>query len=447
MTATSVDFQLGGLYDKQRAAVWDPARIVLIEAGTKTGKTEACTLWLAEQALTRGSRGRIFWWIAPSYRQAQIAHERMQQRLPRSLFVPNFSDLSLRLINGALIEFRTGEKPDALYGFEVDAVVLDEASRMRVEAWHAVRSTLTVTRGPVRMIGNVRGRRNWFYEMSRRAESGEEDGLAYHRLTWRDAVAAGVIEEGEIKDARRDLPEQVFQELYEAEATEDGSNPFGQEAIEKCIVPLGKGPAIRCGVDLARARDYTVVIGLNSDVHVSTFDRWQHLPWTESLARIDQNVSGVKTLVDSTGIGDALLEALQRPIYKGEVHPQSLNQGLAVRTAVGNYEGYHFSSPSKQALMERLALAIQRQEIGFPEGPIVSELQMFEYEYSRNGVKYSAPSGFHDDCVCSLALAVWHMPTRTTTSGRIPGGPVSPGGSKWSGMGGSTFGGYGSKWR
>jgi hypothetical protein len=30
---------------------------------------------------------------------------------------------------------------------------------------------------------------------------------------------------------------------------------------------------------------------------------------------------------------------------------------------------------------------------------------MFEYQYTNNGVKYSAPNGMHDDAVCSLALA------------------------------------------
>ena len=55
--------------------------------------------------------------------------------------------------------------------------------------------------------------------------------------------------------------------------------------------------------------------------------------------------------------------------------------------------------------MEGLAVAIQGKEIGFPDGVIVSELEAFEYEYTRNGVKYSAPAGMHDDTVCALALA------------------------------------------
>lgn len=55
--------------------------------------------------------------------------------------------------------------------------------------------------------------------------------------------------------------------------------------------------------------------------------------------------------------------------------------------------------------MEGLAVAIQKQEIGFPEGVITHELESFEYEYTRTGVRYSAPSGMHDDAVCALALA------------------------------------------
>ena len=56
--------------------------------------------------------------------------------------------------------------------------------------------------------------------------------------------------------------------------------------------------------------------------------------------------------------------------------------------------------------MEGLAVAIQRGEVAFPDGVIVSELESFEHYYKRTGVQYSAPDGMFDDCVCALALAV-----------------------------------------
>jgi hypothetical protein len=56
--------------------------------------------------------------------------------------------------------------------------------------------------------------------------------------------------------------------------------------------------------------------------------------------------------------------------------------------------------------MEGLSVAIQQRRVHFPEGPLLSELETFEYEYTRTGVRYRAPDGLHDDCVCALALAV-----------------------------------------
>lgn len=71
-----------------------------------------------------------------------------------------------------------------------------------------------------------------------------------------------------------------------------------------------------------------------------------------------------------------------------------------------NVEGFVFTSPSKQMLLEGLAVAIQQGEIRYPDGLLVTELEAFEYTYTRTGVRYSAPEGLHDDAVCALALAV-----------------------------------------
>ena len=55
--------------------------------------------------------------------------------------------------------------------------------------------------------------------------------------------------------------------------------------------------------------------------------------------------------------------------------------------------------------MEGLVMEIQQHTIFFPEEPYGFELENFEYEYTRTGVKYSAPSGMHDDAVNSISLA------------------------------------------
>jgi hypothetical protein len=146
------------------------------------------------------------------------------------------------------------------------------------------------------------------------------------------------------------------------------------------------------GWDLAKKQDFTVGIGLDQNGRVCRFERWQYKDWDTTLSLIEQMVGKTPALVDSTGVGDPIVDML--------------------RKKARNFEGYVFSQVSKQKLMEGLAVAIQSRKVMFPEGRIVDELESFEYELTRTGVRYTAPEGFWDDCVCALALAVHHREHR-----------------------------------
>jgi hypothetical protein len=140
----------GRLFSNRLMRLGNRPRFSLTEASTKTGKTVGCIAWLFEQALL-GKRGQNYWWIAPVFGQAQIAFRRMKVAIPRDLYESTEVPPMITLMNGVVITFRSGEKPDGLYGEDVFAAVIDEASRMREEAWHALRSTLTATRGAARL--------------------------------------------------------------------------------------------------------------------------------------------------------------------------------------------------------------------------------------------------------------------------------------------------------
>ncbi|MEM7048895.1 MAG: terminase family protein [Acidobacteriota bacterium] len=393
------------LYPKQEQALFDPARWVFIEASTKAGKTAGCMVWLLEQAL-RGRPGANFWWVAPTYRQSRMVFRRFERAIPRQAYIANRSELTITLPNGATIWHLSADRPDNVYGEDVGAAVLDEASRVSEDIFIAVRSTLTATKGPARLIGNVKGRKNFFYRESRKAEA-KEPGRAYFRLTWRDAVQGGVLDEEEIEDARRSLPEAAFKELYEAEPASDEGNPFGIDKIEAITVPsLSDGEPVIWGWDLAKSVDYTVGIALDEQGRVCRFVRYQR-DWTFTMADIRQHVgTSVPALVDATGVGDPVVEQIQE--------------------GRGNVEGFKFSPSSKQELMVELSTWISRGAGEVPRGVITNELESFEYQYTATGVRYSAPPGAYDDCVMALALAVrgWrgYGSAPTSVYGEVYGG-------------------------
>lgn len=385
-----------------------------------THNTVGCLAWFIEQGL-KAKEGQNLWWVAPIFSQSEIAFRRCWGYLTpiRPMCKRNKSSMFIMLPNGARLMFKSGDRPDDLYGEDVYAAVLDEASRMREESWHAIRSTITFTKAPVRIIGNVRGRKNWFYRLARLAETGAED-MAFHRITAADAVEAGVLDKAEIEGARRDFErlgqEDVFRQLYMAEALDDASNPFGLQAIEACIVPaFSKARAIAAGVDLAgrgavniervgdaESRDWTAICMLDKDGHMTYLDRFRK-PHRETANEIVQKVKRVRALVDSTGTGDAIVEDLQR---RGDV------QVL----------GFTFTERSRQDLLEGLALAIQEGSVSFPDvktrdgkGSLREELEAFEYQYTVKGVRYDVSEGNSDDLVMALALAVKRLPWRRQT--------------------------------
>ena len=409
---TGVPFVLPALYAKQRDAVCDPRRVVCIESTTKAGKTLGCAVWQIGQMMS-GRPDAEHWWVAPVYEQAMMAY-----RLAWSLLrgQPGFRQvLSERAIVGPgerRWSFRSADKPDNLYGSAVSSAVLDEASRMKDDAVDAVYSTTTRTRGPMRLIGNVRGRSNRHYQWSRRGEAGEP-GFGYHRITADDAVAAGVFDAADVDMARRSLPDAIFRELYYCEPADDGANPFGIDAIRAaCELGNGKpsgGRVAVWGLDIARKRDWAVLVGLDHARHVAVLHRWHGLSYSalvEAVVGVVGRASKSCVFFDATGVGDAVGDQL-----------------AAARVWC---EPFVFTSASKQGLMEGLALALQQGRTTVLDGPHRAELEAFEYDVRQNRVVYGAPSGVHDDCVCAHALA-WYGAERMGVSQavrRLPlGGP------------------------
>jgi hypothetical protein len=386
----------------QQAAIFRPAQHSIVEGSTKAGKTFPCLCWLLQQAMQRAGNNRAFWWVAPVYGQAEIAYRRLVREMlwpidsKQTWWHKNDGDLFVRFNNGSTIYFKTAEKPDNLYGEDVYAAVGDECSRWREASWTALLSTMTATSGPVRLIGNVKGKKNWAYRLARMAQAGNLPGWDYGKFTVTDALGAGLITQATVDNARRLLPKSVFDELYNAEASDDGSNPFGLEAIERAVRPLVDKPSEIFGIDLARKMDWTVVRGMTFDGEPTRFERWRHVPWSETVDRIVSIIGNVPALVDATGVGDPIADTLQR-------------RGCQITPFI-------FTARSKQQLVERLSHDINAGQVGILDGVERGELEEMEYTYSETGVRYSAPEGLHDDAAWGLALCNTHR-TSPATSG------------------------------
>lgn len=396
-------YERAPLYPKQKEVFLCPKRFTYCEAATKSGKTHLAIAWLFEQALLYGKNGYNYWWIAPTYQQAGIAFNRLalslkEGALPSKHYTILEGSHIIKLANGTSISFKTGEKPNNLYGDDIYAVVIDEASRLKEASFHTVISLITSTEASVKMIGNVVDKFNWFYKACRKVENNSDKFSAYFRLTADDAIEGGTITRQMVDIAKSKLPHHVFRSLYYCEGSDSGMNPFGIDYIDACTIQIDSvdkqtfsyhtdKKVICYGIDLARGKtenaDFTSIIGLTEKLEV-TFDIFKG-PWKQQLYRILNIIGNTPTFIELNSIGSTMFEMLIDDCEQ--------------------LEGFNTTNKSKKELIETdLIPFILGRRLKIPSGIITDELKDFECVLLNNG-NHTYNSTGHDDTVISLGLA------------------------------------------
>ena len=274
----------------QKNFLYNDSRFTITEASTKVGKTFSHIWWIFEQAHASWNKENYnHWWVAPVYAQAEIAFKRMKAKVSRiDAYKINESKLIITTPIGTHIHFKSAEKPDNLFGEDVYSCVFDEAPRARVEAFYALRSTLTATKGKLKIIGNFGGASNWVHHLKEKALTDPE--YAYFKITAWDAVKEGILDQAEVLQAKKDLPEKIFNQLYLAEQTDVDDQIYSYEAICNLFTNsfIQKGTKRYMSCDIAY---------LGSDLFVITI--WAGLVIEKVIAidKIDETVIGNKLIL------------------------------------------------------------------------------------------------------------------------------------------------------
>jgi len=371
----NLDIKLPKPHPKQLEVIKSLSRFKVMMAGRRFGKSVISQNIAIESAL----KGQKIAYITPTYQLGKMFFKEICKQLPEKVYRKNESDLLIDFVTGGNIRFYTGERLDAMRGTKYHLVIIDEASYIGnlEEGWNnSIRPTLTDYKGRAIFLSTPRGK-NYFYSLFMR---GGEPGWESFKFTTYDNP---YIDPSEVDAARAQLPGVVFAQEYMADPMENAANPFGSEFIMACTKEV-KGTAAYYGIDLAKSVDWTVIVGMDKNGAAVYYDRFQK-DWMQTKETILRLPKNLPIVIDSTGVGDAIVEELQKKFT--QMH------------------GFKFTSVSKQQLLESLSNAIQTKTISYPDGPIRQELEVFEYTFTPTGVRYSAPQGFHDDCVIALALA------------------------------------------
>jgi hypothetical protein len=365
----------------------------MLTCGRRWGKTFSGANEAIKQATSiKHSVGFV---VAPTYWHTTKCWREFLKFCPYQLVSDvNRSERRINLINGALIWFKSADDPDSLRSEGLDWLWVDEAAEVKQEAWElALRPALMDKKGMAWFTTTPKGH-NWYHMLWTRGQDAEQNDYD----SWLfPSVSNPHLDPNEIKAFARDMPELAYKQEILGEFIEDIGAVFRQVRAHIHKQPQGpqQGHRYVIGADLAKYEDYTVLIALDEhDGSLRGFDRFQQLDWVFQQQRIVSFVkqfNNGRLLLDSTGVGDSVYDQLSR----AQIH----------------VDGYKFTRASKANLIENLSMMLDRSAITYPDIPVlINELQLFGYETMPSGmVRYRAPSGYHDDCVISLALAAWML--------------------------------------
>lgn len=395
-TSERIDEQV---HEGQADILTSTARFRIVACGRRWGKTVTCAKEVRDNLLSEGE-GWLAWWVAPTYQQAEIGLRTLIDETPDQFIESvNRSKLRVEAVTGAVCEFKSADKPDNLRGEGVDLLVADEAAEIDQYAYeNALRPTLTDSADSRMIAISTPKGRGWFFEFYQRGRS--EDWPDYEAFQG-PTTENPFINQSDVADAKRELPERVFRQEYLAEFVDETGGVFEDldehlftgtyDLPERGVDPSAEWvePPFATGVDFARHQDYRVVVTIDRNGHVVQFDRQQGETWPE----IQNVVMGVANRYPGAVAVDASRD----------------NKIVADLEAAGvDIEPVKFSPQRKRDLVENLMAAVEGDELTAPEiDALRTEMEVFEVDVTRGGnLRYDAPEGFHDDAVDALALAV-----------------------------------------
>ncbi len=269
----------------------------------------------------------------------------------------------------------------------------DEPAQVHEDRWALeFRPSIMDTHGRVIFTGTPAGK-NWYFQLYTR---GQDPHQTDYKSWSFSSYTNPYLDPKELDEFKRDMPELAFRQEILGEFLDEVGSVFRnvKDCVKGALAAPQENHRYVVGCDLAKHEDFTVVCVLDDNGALCHFDRFSQLDWvfqSKRILSICQQYNGARLLIDSTGVGDPIYDQLRR---------------MNVQV-----EGYKFTNASKKDLVENLSLAIDSHTISFPAIPeLINELGLFGYKISPAGVTtYSAPEGYHDDCVISLALAAWQI--------------------------------------
>lgn len=340
--------------------------------------------------------------VSPTLKQSKAIFHLIVDAIVKSGIIKskNATDLTITLINGSTINFKSAEQRDALRGYTADFLAIDECAFIPDEIFYLILPWTDAKKAPILMTSTPFVKGGFFYQYFNYGLDGTHNTVT---INWSDPKYKESIEKilppEKLEEYRQVLPSNVFKTEYLGEFLDDDGAVFVGLKDILCDTAITATDRLYVGLDFSNQgeNDYTVISIFNQNgnqVYIKYFNN------ISPLGQIVKIVKELEPLADQIDVISCELNSIGTP-YTDLIKEKS-------QILEDKVQGFQTSNTSKNAIVLNMQTAIENKNVTLlPDDKEIREFGYFTATYNpkTRNVSYAAPQGLNDDTVMATLIA------------------------------------------
>lgn len=375
-------------------------KIVTVNSSRQKGKSYMISNLLLYFAINFAKTNNYC--VSPTLKQSKAIYRVIMDAIGNSGVVKtkNATDLTITLINGSTINFKSAEQRDALRGFTADFLAIDEAAFIPDEIFYLILPWTDAKKAPILMTSTPFVKGGFFFNYF---NYGLENTHNTTTINWSDPKYKESIEKilppEKLEEYRQVLPSNVFKTEYLGEFLDDDGAVFVGLKDILCDTAITATDRLYVGLDFSNQgeNDYTVISIFNQNGNQVFIKYFNNI---SPLGQIVKIVKELEPLADQIDVISCELNSIGTP-YTDLIKEKS-------QILEDKVEGFQTSNTSKNAIVLNMQTAIENKNVTLlPDDKEIREFGYFTATYNpkTRNVSYAAPQGLNDDTVMATLIA------------------------------------------
>ena len=375
-------------------------KTVVVKSHRQCGKSFMCENILLYYAINKRRSTNAM--ISPTLNQSRALFKELVNAIVASGIIKakNEQLLTIDLINGSTIFFKSAEQRDALRGYHISGIlILDEAAYLGDDILPLVLPWCNVA-GANKLIVSTPFRKDGFYFRYYQMGVAKEKNTI--SIDWNDYDTSVLLSEEQKKTYKELLPKNQYLTEIEGEFIEDDGMVFTHiiENVARPHYPKHLFVGIDWGA--GKGEDSTSITMVNELGDMWYLEYWNDLGTIEQINHIADLLTNdadkiVKIKAEDNSIGHPLTELLIAELKK-----------RGYTSLVNVLEEFTTTNSEKVRLVSLVQVGLEQGEFKLlKDKRFLNEMAAYSATYNNKtgNVSYNAPQGLHDDTVISTMLA------------------------------------------